>query len=339
MRTFCLAGFAAAVALAWSGNAAAEGLGSVAVVGDCPSQELMKAALMRRQLPTQSAEYRFTLRSAAGGAEVSLADGTGDVVLKRRLDSEDCSALADAAALIVETFFVELLAREAAPQAAEPAPDSPGNPLGTPAAATPPVARAAPAAPAPAEPASPAPAKPAAPPSAPSGSRLLLALAAGLDWLPERGALGGAAEGVVGWSLVHAALDLELHATTGTTMTLLSGADRVSRLERLLTVRLDRRFGSRPVLAPWLGVGASAARLRLLALENGPTRTHWSPVLEAGVTAEQSLTGAWSVRAELGCRLLLLHESYRVNPGGEFGSGPFFGCGLLGGVSWSSGRR
>jgi hypothetical protein len=343
MRARTLSGLAGAAALICASRASAEPLGSVAVVGECPSAELVKAALERRHLPAQAGQYGLTVRAVPGGAEVSLTDAANQSLVTRRLDSDDCGALAEAAALIAETYFVELLGPAPPDGGADrAAPESAGGPQKLPSAAS---GEGAAPRPPPAGPTRSTPAEPRPPPpiaehratgaETPSAG-LVLALGGGADWLPEPGASSGVAQGVLGLSLPRAALDLELYALTSTATTLLSDQNRVSRLERRLVARIDRRFALEPSLSPWAGVGVAAAQLKLIELTAGPNPTQYTPTFELGVTLREPIATHWSLRAELGCRVLGVRERYQVNGGVEIGSGPRGGCTLAGGLEWSS---
>jgi len=325
-----------AAVLVCSGHASAEALGSVAVAGNCPDQELVKEALGRRELPAQAGGYALVVRGAPGSAEVSLANAAGELVAGRRLESDDCRALADAAALIVETYFVELKARtEAAGSVSEAPGESANDGQKQPPVTAPPTSAPPPPAPPAGVPRLVRPRAPS-PPAATTPLGVLVALAGGLDWLPEHGAWSGLGEAVVGLSLPRSKLGLELYAVTGTPATIGNGSNRVSRLERRLALRVDRPFRAEPTLAPWLGAGVAVARLQALDLDSAPTPVRWSPTVEAGVTLSEPVAKAWALRAELGCRLLVIEESYRVSQA-TIGSGPRVGCDLLGGLSWSSG--
>src|SRR6516164_10856979 len=100
------------VMLGWASTTLADPFPNVIAKGSCPSSELVQAALARRNLPEAVRDYRLVVEGTATGVHLTLSNAAGNLVLERSIASEDCDALADAAAIITETYFVELAARE-----------------------------------------------------------------------------------------------------------------------------------------------------------------------------------------------------------------------------------
>lgn len=323
---------ALAVAWCWPERAPAQVPLAVKALGDCPSAERVRASLTRRQIPAEAAGSTLTLRAVAGGAELTLTNAASTVVVERHIDSADCSALADAAALIAEAYFVGLKTRASeAPTASASASSAPVT-MPEITTAPPEQKSAAPEVLPPPTATAPFDAPPRASEPA-SPSHLVLSLTGGADLvLGSWSALGQVG---AGYFYSEPALALELHALAGSATTVDTDQDRVRRFEGRAALRVLKQFGSLPLM-PWAGAGASRTELRLLDLKNPPTRTHWSPLFEAGILLDQPLAGALSLRAELGCRVLSLQEEYVLNPGNEtIGEGPRAACSLLAGLGFS----
>lgn len=326
---------AAALAL-FAARARAEPLGGIDVTGQCPNQAELEAALADRGLPAGASDVRLEVHAVTGGADVRLIAANGAAVVERRLQSDDCSALADAVSVIVEAYFVELEARKA-----ERADGSADTPAVT---ATEPQKSAANGAAPPADddvvpvPPPPAAAPTASPANGPKAAPVLvLSLAGGGVVYPENASAAGVFGGSAGVILFRSfELDAVGMATTSTTLG--TAPNRVSRLERRFTLRGEKWFGNFARLGLWGGFGAAVSRVELIDLPDGPRRTGWSPVAELGTGAEVPAGKHFALRLELGCHLLFDREEYTVDHGVPVGRGPRFGCSLLGAGTWRSGK-
>jgi hypothetical protein len=313
----------------------------VSTAGDCPTEARLTSALAERKLPKQAASFALDVRGFAGGADVTLVNPAGERVVERRLMSYDCDAVADAAAVIVEAYFVELAAREAQaasagtsgnavggletpekpPALAEPAPAPPSSPGTTVTAAAVVPAKAPP------------PPEPAKPSATATATRFTVALQGGIDFYPQHADVAGAGAlelGVVPfdtWQFLA-------QAVLATSTTPVSSPYRVSRVERRAAIRAAKWFV--PAFSVWAGAGASLARVELPELEGASEHGVWSPIVEGGLGVALPLGAGFGLGAELGCRVLLVREHYTVAPGSQsVGDGPRLACSLLAGPSWS----
>jgi hypothetical protein len=333
--------------------ASAQALGGVSVSGACPTESQVVAALAIHPLPDAARNYRLAVHSAPGHSEFVLTDAAGRPLLDRFIASDDCTAMADVVALVTEAFFVELVAEGHPPDDTSgmmaprpaPAPAPAAEPRSVPEEPPTPLPPAAPPAPgARREPRHAAPladggAKPARPRAASTAHRphrhLVLALGAGADlyaapssWVPF-GQLG------VGLYFSAPRLLLELHGVAETAGTLQGTPHRVLRSEARAALRLERYFGTRGIIGPWLGFGVAVSRARALDLD-GPVRHRSAPLAEAGVALLVARNDWVNVSAELGCHAFLVRERYVVVPDGAIGRGPLFGCQVGPTVSWAS---
>jgi hypothetical protein len=319
----------------WIAHAFAEPLARVETNADCPTVAALTTALAGRRLPDAARAYGLALRKLPDGADLTLSDGAGSPVLERRLTSPDCTALADAAALITEAYFVELAAHSASGASA---PASPSSSAAAPSPVPPPTSppAIATATPSPSPSPSPTPTPSSASHSAPiTFPRLTAAIGGGADVYLEKGAVAANAQLGVGlWPTDR--LELEAHGVLATQTTLDSPPNEVLRLERRAALRALPWFGATPLIAPWAGVGAALTRLEALDLSSAPERSVWSPILEGGVATIVPVTRQIALGAELGCHVLLTRETYVIAPEGEVGTGPRFGCSLIASASWSN---
>jgi len=324
-----------------SAGASAEPLAALELTGNCPSEGELATALAARRLPEGAREFKVVLTEFAGGADVTLVRLPGEPVLERRVQSGDCRALADAAAVIVEAYFVELAA-----SAPPSGPIAPGNEPSVPGAATAAATQptAAPSTPPSTSP-TPANATPVAttatprPPEAtastPSGPRVDVTLAGGAELYPEHGSIAAAGQLAAGLWLTSA-LELEAHGMLTTTTTSGSAPNRVSRTERRIALRANGWLGGTPQLAPFGGFGAAFTSVEALDVPAATAEVAWSPVLEGGFLLRQPVGSGLALGGELGCHVLLTQERYLVEPDGEIGKGPRFACAALASGTWSN---
>jgi hypothetical protein len=81
---------------------------SVRASGSCPTQSELEAALVERGLGLGSANYAADVQSEATGATLRLQHSGQGQVLQRHFTSQDCRALAEAIAVVVEAYFIDM---------------------------------------------------------------------------------------------------------------------------------------------------------------------------------------------------------------------------------------
>jgi hypothetical protein len=318
-----------------SAPAGAEPLAALELTGNCPSESELATALAARRLPALAREFKVVLAEFSGGVDVTLVRLPNERLLERRVQSADCRALADAAAVIVEAYFVELAGRSTPPAASNAAGNEPSAATSPPPAAPPPtlVVPVPPPATSGARAAASIPPGATAPASA--GPRIELALSGGAELYPQHGTLAAAGQLGVGLWLTSA-LELEAHGVLTTSTTSGSPPDRVSRTERRVALRADRWLGSAPALAVLGGFGVALTSVEALDIPERATKVAWSPVLEGGLALRQPVGSGFALGGELGCHVLLTQENYVLEPDEQLGKGPRFACALLAGGSWST---
>lgn len=323
--------------------------------GTCPTQEAVVAALHARGFSgaTRAEVRTFTLavHSQPAGASLCLRAQAESCLLERSFASQDCEALAEAIAVVVEGYFVQVergdgqhnwVTQDAehsrTPLASDSTDDAAGGvarggELGrveqtpardAPTGATPPIspiakkelAKAA---------FSTNTASAAAPdPSTIHGYSLLAGIGTTVT-LPELAAspvaeLGGG----IGFKRVPLVFDLLL--STSASQESGKPPDRVTRWPSQGLIRIGVPWGHTLGLLPWLGIGLSIARLREPDLPVPKTKTTSSLLVGTGVELRWVVTNALFGRAGLGCALLATRDRYRVQPDGEIGVGPRTTC-------------
>ncbi len=405
-----LAALAGGAALLLCQTALAQPTVELLVPGNCPSRTALEMAVRARGLGIGHGSFLLEVRSEPGAAILVLKDTASKVLVERTLRSEDCTALAAAAAVIVEGYFVEIgslpgqralprdtpegpenalpnapVAPFAAPRpnAAAPAPAplpptgasssptaspdvsqtprsasagpspaavEPGSPAAVAPGSLAPVASPTPSVAAPGSPVSVAPGSPVsvAPgspvsvaPTTPESSKRARArlgghvlAGAGIEMSPELGhasALLRLGAGLDGFQS-PITLRLDLATTTPSEQTI---PDRVSRWASRAALRVGMPLRKPlPPLEPWVGMGVSYARIRAPDLPNAATSARWSAVFEIGVGWQQAISRTVGVRADVGCYVLGNQELYQIEPDGEVGRGPRFGCNLAPALLW-----
>jgi hypothetical protein len=111
-----------------------------------------------------------------------------------------------------------------------------------------------------------------------------------------------------------------------------SGPDRVWRWGSQGVLRVGVPLVGTWHYQPWLGVGLAGARVRALDVPAPPTKTTMTSMVEAGLEIAWPLSAAWHGRFEVGCSILMIRNTYRVDPDGEIGRGPRVVCATLIGV-------
>ncbi len=337
---------------------------SVRANGSCPTDRELKAALVERGLEVGGANYTVDVQSETTGATLRLQHGAQGQVLERHFASQDCRALAEAIAVVVEAYFIEVRApdiestngsagnnssqagtalapnpsmqNDLGPNSTPPPPRAPPSQLDT-------MARRQP---------------PTAPPSQ-------LDTTARHERLPAPGAPGSAPklrqplsfEGFVGvgpaLTLPNAEFTPEVEVGAGTDVHSVpistelalattwptisgSGLDRVRRWGNQGVLRVGVPLVGALRYQPWLGLGLAVARLHALDVPAAPTKTTMTSMVEAGLEIAWPLGAAWHGRFDVGCSVLMLRDTYLVDPDGEIGRGPRVVCATLIGIGIGS---
>lgn len=345
----CLA-LGAAMVAAWTlttgqGHAAAPPVLDLTAEGDCPDRAALASSMRAHGCTLGPSEWHASVRRVAGAARLELRNSAGQTVLDRQIESNDCAALAEAAALIVEAYFVEIGVMTA-PSGSEP------GVTPTTAEQTAPAPTATPNSEGRSDPARTTAGRRGevtsarkhagrtqlAPPFSSSRSLGWHGMA-GLGPRAEAPALhfSGAAELGVGLDLPSPAVSARLAVATAVPRVLFSEPNRVSRWPSRALVQVGGRLGEDPVVFPWAGSGVSAVRVRAHDLPGATRRWVWSALVGLGVDTWWPLRRGWFAMTGLGCLVYISREAYRVDPDGEIGRGPRVDCGASLGAAWGEG--
>ncbi len=351
--------------IAMAGRAEATPVFSVLAQGSCPSKAELAAALATKADnptgPKDPSQFSVVTRSEPSGAVLFLIRGDGEQVLERHFASSDCRALADAMAVVIEAYFVEVgvlqrrrererareegeresEGRSAAPVRAEPANlTEPSSSAG--AAILVDRTSNAGAIPAP-KPAKEMPTRattgllvkgrviliPGPPPeySARAFVGLGPALALPQPSMAPEVELGGGIEAAT----LPLSAELALTTSWGTFGT---RPDRVWRWANHGLLRIGVPWGRRLRYRPWVGLGVMVARAQGQDLPDNPLRTTAAPLAAAGFETAWPMARGWFARLNVGCVLVTIREVYRVEPEGEIGRGPRVACTSTLGIAW-----
>jgi hypothetical protein len=329
---------------------------SVSAEGNCPSQRDLELALRHRGLELGGANYSVFVQSEATGAVMRLQRFSDQHVLERRFVSQDCRAIADAIAVVVEAYFIDvgLPPGEAGglTPAASPGENAVGD--GAQSVSAPKSNRRADV---------PGPNASAIAPSFPVQTALpeprLLAVVAPASRTEQSARAFSVsqspllASGFVGigprLNLPQASLvpSLELgggvdlrnqpisaEVALATTWPSISGIepDRVRRWASQGILRIGAPLVSTLRYRPWAGVGLSLSRLRALDVAAAPTKTSATAVLGAGLEMAWPMGKGWFGRLDVSCMILATRDTYQVDPDGEIGRGPRVVCASMVGV-------
>jgi hypothetical protein len=329
---------------------------SLSVKGDCPSWTDLSLALGSKghglAASDQGSAYTVFAQSEATGASLRLSRDSGERLIERRFSSRDCRALADAMAVVIEAYFVEVGEIEPTPPAriqpsnvADVAPNS-----GV--AATANGTRSASAeVPNPAPPASQATNNSGsiAASSRPSGSpqrelpraepprpsvfgRAFAGLGPTLA-LPEGNVvpkieLGGGIDLVA-----RLPLSVEVALASSLPTTSFERPNRVWRWANQGVLRLSVPLAGALQYRPWIGAGLNVAMLREPDLSSPLLRTTTSALVGAGLETAWLVGRGWFGRVGLDCVVLTTRDAYQVDPSGEIGVGPWVLCSAIVGLA------
>lgn len=310
----------------------------VSVQGSCPSRTELVRALDAKGSPVgmSHAEYMVHARSDPTGAWLQLTRSSGERVIERHFSSDDCRALADAMAVVIEAYFVEV--------------GELPKPLHAPAEAPPPaVTITDAAAPTSSASAAGAPISTTQTRNAPEAWVLPTTVLVQRQWfrvvpkplpalfprafmgigpslsLPQ-GSAALALEVGGGVDLPKPGIFSEVAATTNLPVVVGPSPNRVWRWMSQALLRVGVPLGTELGYRPWIGVGVAVTRLRAEDLPAPPTRTTLRPLVGAGVEVTWPLGGFVHGRAELGCAVYPYGDIYRVDSTDEIGRGPRAVC-------------
>jgi hypothetical protein len=323
--------------------------------GDCPNQHQLEVALLARGLKVGDSKFVVSTAASGGHVELNLLRASGESLLTRRFSSEDCIAAADAAAVVVEAYFIEVGGGklDAAPIAgasqrapvASPIRESVserGGEVESNRARSAPLPASVSAADRAAVPVGglvygPVPSRVVVAPGRADSPRPIGYFAVGTGiGLPD-GAVTARLEGGAGVEWRRLPLSAELSLATSLPNTSGDTPARVRRWANQGVVRVGVPFGGHPRYRPWIGVGGTLAQLRALDVESAPTRSSASALVGAGLELAWPIANSWSGRLDLSCLVLASRDSYRVQPDGEIGRGPRVVCATLVGLAIGSG--
>lgn len=365
--------------IAMAGRAQAMPVFSVSAQGSCPSKAELATALAAKgdnpTGPNDPSKYSVVTRSEPSGAVLVLIRGDGEQILERHFSSSDCRALADAMAVVIEAYFVEvgeLQRRRQREQGREDgAADSEVQNAARVRVETATVTEAASRAGAATlvnrapstgaatlvDRASSAGAIPAPAPTrgkavgetpvplvsgqiqlVPSPPPAYFARAfVGLGPALALSQLRMAPEVELGCGIDVAAVPLSAElALTTSWGTFGTRPDRVWRWANHGLIRIGVPWGRRARYRPWVGLGVMVARAQGQDLPQNPLRTTVAPLAAAGFETAWPMARGWLARLNAGCVLVTIQEVYRVEPEGEIGRGPRVVCTSTVGIAWGT---
>ncbi len=277
---------------------------SVSAQGDCPSQRDLEAAVTARGLAIGGASFIVVTQTESMGATLHLLGAQGQTFIERHFVSSDCQALAEAVAVVVEAYFVEVRGPNST-VLTQPLPPL----LATQGTQS---ERAA--------------SVPTVPMRGSGFFGLGPALALPQGSLTPQVELGG------GLDLPTLPLSLELEFATGWPS--ISGAEpnRVRRWTTQGLFRFGVPFVGRLRYRPWAGLGLSTSELRALDVDAAPTKRTSAALVGGGFELAWPIGNGWLGRFDFGCLALTTRDTYRVEPDGEIGHGPRVVCSWMLGV-------
>jgi len=288
--------------------ALAQPLVQVTGASSCPSPEQLSAEINQwsvREAALTGPRWQASLEPAsAQAARLRLYAPDGELVLQRAIKSDDCSALAKAFAIILETHFLDLglvEKRDPAPSVVEPQPQKAKE-----------------------EPKTPAKIEEPAKPDQGSNLGFRAALGAGAQLaVPEPG-VTAAAQALIGIAFMpHWGLQLEVVGALPQIQNGAAANDRVKSQAFLLALTLAHRalLGDTLWIEPRSGIGARIVGLRALDIP-AVTELTVRPMWEFGLASGLQLGPNWSPRLDVVGDLILDQEHYVIDPRGVVGQGP-----------------
>ncbi len=256
------------------------------------------------------------------GVTLRLDEANGTRILERHLASQDCPALAEAIAVIIEAHFLQV---NQAQEAQARTSSAEASVVGAPNVGGRPVTPSLPS-----EAAYSATVAPVTRTNVvPSG---VIALGPALTMpqvqLTAMSELAGGVDWVSTGVSLQLALFGNLPATAGNT------PNRVKRWNGYGLVRAGFPRLLRGAASPWVGLGLEIGRTRALDVAGSVAQSSLSAVLGGGVAVAWPLSPTWAGQLDVSCLLLATRDSYRIEPDGEIGLGPRAVCTTALGLAW-----
>lgn len=336
----------------------------VVVDGNCPTRDELERALNGRGLHVGDSEYTVSTRIQSEQVVMQLIRNHTEVLLTRAFDSSDCTAVAQAAAVVTEAYFVQVggwlheAEAEIEPQHGSAA-SSAVRGSETSIAVQPTASEAEPAMAAGSargermDSARPDPGHSNANPIAWNRAPLLgLPQAVGKQRASTPRAIAFAGIGPV-LALAGAGISAQLEVGGGfelptipfsaelelaTSWPSVSGGkpNRVRRWASQGLARVGVPFGNSVGYRPWVGLGATVVELRALDVSAGSARSTLAVLMGGGLELAWPIGARWFGRLDSSCLVLSARESYRVEPDGEIGRGPRVVCSSTVGIRFVS---
>jgi len=334
-----------ALIVAFAAGAQANPSLSIQVEGECPTQVELVAALAAKGFEQTGERGRsshvVTSRSGLADAVLQLADHSGETLLERRFSSQDCHALAEAMAVVVESHFVEVgvlkqpTRIETQSQRATENVDQLSQPTQLLQMATTAAIPIKPPAKAPLPATANTPIGAVSPTSADSRSTTLFRGFAGIGPKIELPKTVLNSEFELGGGVDSTRVPIATEFVVASSWPTISGArpDRVWRWASQGLLRFGVPWAGDLCYRPWVGVGVAVARLRELDLQAATAKLTASPIAGAGLDMSWPIGRGWLGRVDVGCLVLGRRDAYHVNPTGEIGLGPRVTCSVMFGVA------
>jgi hypothetical protein len=298
---------------------------SLQASGSCPSTgELSRALLERGMVLDTEGPYVVVAETTDTGANLSLGSMSGEAILVRSFQSQDCGAMAAAMAVVVEAYFVEVVRQEAVRSRA--AFDAASVPAEAPAAvlASPPPSAKKPAL----TPHQPKPlvAEPEASPKVQrdEGRKVDGRAFVGFGATAALPGVFVAPMVELGVGVEPRRLGVSFELTLASQLPRTQGRepDRVRVWSSYALSRVGFPLGTRPRFRPWGAVGLLMSQARASDVPDSSSQTSWSGLVGGGLETGFTISQGWRGRLELGWVVLLTRDHYRIEPEGEVDAGP-----------------
>ena len=288
--------------------------------GDCPTRAQMQSSLSARGFGFNENGVVVIAEPDTQGLTVRLMQADGTLALERHFASQDCQALAQAVAVVLEAHFLEV---NQPPDAVARETHSAAGFVGF----------------------APAPTRvPLPPPPGPSSSgdrrrthdsivaSGSVAFGAAFT-IPEPGLspLGEIAGGV-DWARTGFSTQLVLFGSPPSTSG--QAPDRVRRWNGWGMARMSFHGVLDGVVRPWVGLGLEFAQMRALDVAGAHAQSSLSAALGGGLTVVWPWSKVWAGQVDVNCLLLATRDAYVVEPDGQIGLGPRAVCSTLIGIGW-----
>jgi len=328
---------------------------TVSADGDCPNSSELETAMAARGLKLGGSDYVVVTQAEPAGVRVRLLRESGQQIFERHIASQDCRAVADAVAVVIEAYFAEVIALPEKGQANASEPIAANDkvlhsetavrvrsPTTSDTLLRPPGAAALPA---------------AQPSKLPAGLPLLRAApvpqpeqnansvyASRAPWLvggfvgfgpvmalpvnsfQPQVELGGGAD----FPTVPVSTEVALMTTWPAT----SGGEpnRVQRWASQGLLRVGVPASHKLRYRPWGGLGIARSQLRAMDIAEAPTKTTTAALVGLGLELAWPISKGWLGRADTSCLVLTTRDMYLIAPDGVIGRGPRVVCSVMLGI-------